>query len=90
MSSPIWLFLTERQRDALLALDAFPAAWPTFDRFTWKALHERGLVAFPESRVSPRRTRFGPRPTLTHAGRAAAGLARVMAKANPMVEAGAP
>lgn len=47
---------TDRERDALLTLDACPAAWPTFDRRTWQSL------------VNKRVVRLTPKPVLTHAG----------------------
>src|SRR5690242_12093966 len=66
MSSPIWFALTARQRDALMTLESFPAAWLTFDRFTWQALRTKALVTFT------------PKPRLTDAGHACVGLARVL------------
>ena len=59
--------LTERERDALLTLDACRAAWRTFNGRTWSSLARKRLVA------------FGAAPDLTHAGRAAATLTRVLA-----------
>lgn len=57
-ASNVWLSLTHRERDALLALDACRAAWRTFDGRTWSGLAQKGLVG------------FGVAPGLTPADRA--------------------
>ncbi len=68
MTSKTRLFftLTERERDALLALDVCRASWRTFGGQTWQALAGKGLV------------RFGIAPAPTDAGRAAIALTRAL------------
>lgn len=44
MKTRIFFQITERERDALLTLDACRAAWPTFARATWQALVYKRLV----------------------------------------------
>lgn len=85
MTSKTRLFftLTERERDALLALDACRASWRTFNGQTWQALSGKGLV------------RFGIAPRPTDAGRAAIALTRALIAltripADEVVRAGPP
>lgn len=59
--------LTDRERDALLVLDANPVAWPTFERRTWQSLVNKRLV------------RVTPRPTLTHPGELFVSFTRALA-----------
>lgn len=59
-------YVTERERDALLALEARRAAWKTFSRPTWLSLAAKSLVT------------FDGKPALTGAGRAAIALTRAL------------
>lgn len=59
MNNRIAFQLTDRERDALLTLDVFPAAWPTFEGRTWQALVNKGLVTRnPKPALSPKGKAF--------------------------------
>ena len=66
----LFLWLTDREADALLALDVHPAGWRSFDRRTRLALYNKGLVTAATHAVP------------TQAGRAAITLTRALRHVN--------